>query len=306
MIKISVILTTYNSELTVEDSVNSILNQKGINEHFEIELIAIDDGSTDSTVDLLKNFPIQTIFFETNSGGPNRGRNTGLRKATGDYITFLDHDDIWDVDRIISLLPFFDKEPILTSGYTVVDHNKNVTRKVIPKKHQKERVFNIYPRNETFHAKLSRDKKSQISYLGSIFIKRDLKHHYFEEQHGQIDFDWILRIFKDHSSLEYCESLFTRNVWNNNLSLDEEYRKNDYSFSIDFLTSFYQNSFPSQVNLGIKRINGSMGRYYYRMEKMGLARKFFKKSNWSIKTALYYITSFVGYKCVNKRINVFG
>ena len=100
-IKLSVIVPTYNSSNTIERLIHSLSNQ--IFKDFEI--VFIDDNSIDNTVDLIlkalenSNIPSQLIVNETNKG-PGYSRNRGLEKANGDYIVFIDSDDIVREDHL--------------------------------------------------------------------------------------------------------------------------------------------------------------------------------------------------------------
>ena len=90
----TVICPTYNSENYIKKNFYSLLGQK--NQDFEV--IYIDDGSTDDTVliikKLIKNYPNFKIF-EKKHGGPGSARNLGIAKSNGDWISFIDADDIW-------------------------------------------------------------------------------------------------------------------------------------------------------------------------------------------------------------------
>ena len=132
-----------------------------------------------------------------------------------------------------------------------------------------------------------------------------LKHILFEEEYGMIDFDWVLRLFHNNSSVEICKSLYLRKVERKNLSLDESYRINDYKYSMKKVSDF-SDQYPSQVKISKKRINGSMGRYYYLMGEMKNARKYLMKSTFNLISILYLVTSFVGNKFVRKYFNIFG
>jgi glycosyltransferase involved in cell wall biosynthesis len=101
---LSVIIPTYNSERTIERAINSVLNQKGINELFKVELLICDDHSTDNTIKIVSKYPCKFFQNNYNSGGPNWGRNKGIKESTGDYIAFLDHDDEWLPDKLINQL----------------------------------------------------------------------------------------------------------------------------------------------------------------------------------------------------------
>ncbi len=96
-----------------------------------------------------------------------------------------------------------------------------------------------------------------------------------------------------------------RKVKRNNLSLDESYRINDYKYSMKTVSDFLD-QYPSQVQISKKRINGSMGRYYYLIGDMKNARKYLMKSTVNLISILYLITTFVGHKFVRKHFNIFG
>jgi glycosyltransferase involved in cell wall biosynthesis len=94
--KITVIMGCYNCENFMENSINSVINQTIGFEN--IELMLIDDGSTDNTKKIINKYKkkydnIIPIFLEKNSGGPSKPRNIGIEKAKSDYIMFLDSDD---------------------------------------------------------------------------------------------------------------------------------------------------------------------------------------------------------------------
>lgn len=301
MKKVSVIVTTYNSELTIEKTIQSILNQDGVNQNFELELIVVDDCSLDKTREILQNYDLLLLSTEVNSGGPNKGRNIGLKNATGDYLCIADHDDVWQKHRILTVIPYLLKVPIVSSGYTLVDqlNNRNIVRVGSPNK-----PYLYFARNQTFTDRLTKSLKGQNVY-GSIFFSKKLKDVYFEEHFNQVDYDWILRLFHNNDSIEVCDSLYYRNVSGNNLSLNESYRKTDFYYSLMTIET-YEEQYPAQVRKAYLRIHGSRARYYYLMGNMKKARFYFLKSQWGLKTFLYYITSFAGSGIVKKKFNIFG
>ena len=92
MVKISVIVPVYNCEDYIEESIKSILNQS----FKDIEVICVDDGSTDDSLNILKELSMQDtrlkVFTQENQGS-SVARNNALEKASGDYIYFFDADD---------------------------------------------------------------------------------------------------------------------------------------------------------------------------------------------------------------------
>ena len=101
--KISVIVPVYNSEKTLADTCRAILNSSYEN----IELILVDDGSSDtsaSVIQTIANKDSRVITISKENGGPSSARNAGIRKASGKYIAFCDSDDIPHSDMYATLL----------------------------------------------------------------------------------------------------------------------------------------------------------------------------------------------------------
>ena len=301
MKKVSAIIATYNSADTISRTISSILGQQGIDSEFEMEVIVVDDHSTDNTLEIVDGAGIIHYSTSKNSGGPNTGRNIGLRKATGDYICIVDHDDEWKPDRIISLLPHLDRVPVVSSGYTRIDIKTG--RRTDFLNHKPDRIL-YYAPNETFLSKLKRSKSGQGTYIGSLMYRRELSNVGFEEHFGCVDYDWLLRLFQNNDSIEVNRPLYLRYVEGDNLSLNPRYREMDYQHSLKFIETLAENH-PNEVALAKKRINGTRARYHYVMGEMNLAREYFKKSEFSLKTLAYYLTTFVGSDLVNKNFDVF-
>lgn len=89
--KISVVIPTYNREKYICQAIESVLQQTVKN----IEIIVVDDGSTDNTNEKLKEYKEKIRYIYTEHKGPAHARNVGMRIAKGDYISFLDSDDLY-------------------------------------------------------------------------------------------------------------------------------------------------------------------------------------------------------------------
>jgi glycosyltransferase involved in cell wall biosynthesis len=97
MSKISVLIPTYNAESTIKETITSAQQQT----FADLEIIVIDDGSTDKTVEIvesIRDFRLKLFVYE--NGGVSVARNRGIEKATGEYIAFLDADDLWTKDKL--------------------------------------------------------------------------------------------------------------------------------------------------------------------------------------------------------------
>ena len=104
--KVSIIIPVFNAEHFLEETLTSIINQTWRNK----EIIVVDDGSTDSSFEIAKKFESQKVqVFHKKNGGAASARNYGLARATGEYIQYLDADDLLAPDKIerqISLLEY--------------------------------------------------------------------------------------------------------------------------------------------------------------------------------------------------------
>lgn len=104
---VTVVIPTYNVGAFVRDAVESVLSQT----HGALEAIVVDDGSTDGTLTHLdalagagRDDPRLTVLTKDN-GGVSTARNLGIERARGEFIAFLDADDVWDVDKLERTLP---------------------------------------------------------------------------------------------------------------------------------------------------------------------------------------------------------
>ncbi|MBL4672171.1 MAG: glycosyltransferase family 2 protein [Arenicella sp.] len=101
MSTVSVILPSCDSEQWIAEAVESVLKQT----HQDIQLIVIDDGSSDNTVKIVKRFArsdqrLVLIRRKHRSGGPATPRNDGIKIATGEYLAFIDSDDVWHPSKL--------------------------------------------------------------------------------------------------------------------------------------------------------------------------------------------------------------
>jgi glycosyltransferase involved in cell wall biosynthesis len=116
---ISVIIPAYNAEKTIKETIESVLNQT----FSDFELIVINDGSQDSTLDIVSSIsdPRIKVFSYSNSG-PQKSRNRGIAIATGDYLAFLDSDDLWTPDKLEAQLKALQENPEAAVAYSWTDY----------------------------------------------------------------------------------------------------------------------------------------------------------------------------------------
>tara|TARA_Y100000389_G_C17466886_1_gene526472 strand:+ start:1880 stop:3307 length:1428 start_codon:yes stop_codon:yes gene_type:complete len=112
---ISVVMPTFNSRKYIKYSIQSVLSQSYKN----LELIVVDDCSTDNTIKIIRKFKkkdkrVKIFKTNKNSGVASVARNIGIKKAKGDYYAFLDSDDIWHADKLISQINELSPQKLLS------------------------------------------------------------------------------------------------------------------------------------------------------------------------------------------------
>ena len=117
MPKVSVIVSTYNRGRFVCEAVESVLNQT----FRDFEVIVVDDGSTDNTPDLLKKYASSIHYIYQRNKGRSAARNSGIRLCRGEYIAFLDDDDIWLPGKLERQVAFLDLHPEAALAHTFTE-----------------------------------------------------------------------------------------------------------------------------------------------------------------------------------------
>ena len=99
MIDLSIIIPAYNGALLLNRCLDSIFNQ---NTQYSYEVILVDDGSTDNSVELIEaRKEPNIILYQQQNAGPAMARNKGIELAQGRYIAFIDADDFWKQGYIL-------------------------------------------------------------------------------------------------------------------------------------------------------------------------------------------------------------
>lgn len=130
---VSIIVPAYNSEDFIDETIDSVINQT----YEKWELIIIDDCSTDATIDIINEYANKDsrirLFEQEKNMGTAVARNTAVKKARGEYLAFLDSDDLWKKDKLTKQLTFMKKNnyPFTSTSYEEVDEYGQPTGNVI-------------------------------------------------------------------------------------------------------------------------------------------------------------------------------
>ncbi|WP_157151005.1 glycosyltransferase [Brachyspira sp. SAP_772] len=230
-IKISVIIPVYNVEPYLRECLDSVINQT----LKEIEIICIDDCSTDNSYQILEEYAkkdnrIIVLQNEKNVGGPSFGRNKGIKKSKGEYISFIDSDDY------LSKNYFYDLYNTAKKYNSDISYTSNIWKSVEGKEsyHDNLNLYNFITEKEKKELKYSIDGKSDINLVN------------------------VKDMNKEHFWVSSCNKIYRRSfIINNNLFF---FGEKSYSEDVDFIyrilfykptTSYNHNSI-----------------YYYRQRKL--------------------------------------
>lgn len=163
MPSVSIIITALNEERYIVRAIKSAIDQT----YPDVEIIVVDDGSTDQTLALIKTFGAKvSIIHNERPTGLMSARNAGVAKATGDYITFLDGDDEFDLDKVatqVTLLSHLRTNSLLFTGRVVFSEMGIPS---IPQLHDLSGKIKTFDYNDVL--------QKRITSLGATFMmKRD-------------------------------------------------------------------------------------------------------------------------------------
>jgi glycosyltransferase involved in cell wall biosynthesis len=120
LVKISTIIPAFNAERTICQTVNSALEQR----YEGHEIIVVNDGSSDSTLEILQSYGKKIRIVSQENGGAASARNTGVTHSNGEYVAFLDADDLWLPEKLTVMLSALARHPAASlafSEYGLID-----------------------------------------------------------------------------------------------------------------------------------------------------------------------------------------
>jgi glycosyltransferase involved in cell wall biosynthesis len=165
--RVSVIIPAYNAQKFIKETIESVKKQT----YSDWELIVVNDGSTDDTVTVLENEGDQRIrLVHQANKGVSSARNNGLQQATGEFIMFLDADDVLTSDFIKSRLNFLKSNPEIgfTGGLVETFPSKSSLKKAAAVDPENEILFfntsyATIPSNYLFRRKMLRDNNIEFN-----------------------------------------------------------------------------------------------------------------------------------------------
>lgn len=234
---ISVVIPLYNKEKHIYSTLESVLKQK----YTYFEILVVNDGSTDNSIDIVKSIKDDRItIIEKQNGGVSSSRNVGIQNAKYNWIAFLDADDLWDehyLAEVNEMINLFRDADIIGVNYDCLVPFSN---KKYSKKGYVEEYFKISINEYLF-------------YSSSVVIKKEIliSEHFREDLSNGEDLEMWHRLAKKYK-IAYCPRILvfylkdpeveSRRVKKNNINTDWAYHIN-----LNDCSDFYEKKYLQKV-----------------------------------------------------------
>ena len=188
-VTVSVVIPVFNCEKYIEESINSVLNQS----YSDLELIIVDDASTDHTAEILKRYkekdPRIKVIRQDKNVGVARSRNTGFDHCRGRLIALLDSDDYWHRDKLKKQVEAQarTKADLIYCSYEIVNENRTKICDDF-----------IVPQTTSLEETL---KQNVINCSTALFNAEIIKRHRFKSDYYHEDFVFWIDLLNDNVSV---------------------------------------------------------------------------------------------------------
>lgn len=231
---VSIVIASYNMGQYLGQAVDSLLAQ-----HWRpIEIIVVDDGSTDQTPDLMAQYAGNALvhYIRTTNQGQPKAKNTGINASTGEFIAFCDADDLWEANKLNVQMPLFNN-PRVGVVYSQISNIDEHGNRYLPSS-----AFDCHKGKVTKQLLMS-----NFVPFGTAVIRRACieQNGIFDEQfHMGIDWDLWLRYSLDWEFAYTRERTYIYRVWSGQMSTNYRGR---YSYAEKILSNFVEHN-KSRLN----------------------------------------------------------
>jgi glycosyltransferase involved in cell wall biosynthesis len=291
MVTVSVVIPTYNRADVLPRAIDSVLDQS----LQDFEVLVIDDGSTDNTESVIKSYSDERIQYipQDENRGANAARNRGIEESTGEYISFLDSDDVFFKDKLKrsyhTLEEMSEECAGVFTGYTLQDTRLSKSFQVTP-------PDIVRSSDELVNKVLNTHKSRGIGGFSSITMKRSAIDDIGlldEELPSYQDLDLYIRALYNYDLIGIQEPLYTYYRHDSQISSETDTR-------IAGQKKLIEKHRQALGRSGRSYFHFAMGVEYGKRENLKRASKSFKNSillePTNIKYWYYYLSSLFGNK----------
>jgi len=256
---VRIIMPAYNSSRWISDSIQSVLDQY----YEQWELLIVDDGSTDNTKNIVKNFLTdkRINYYYQKNFGPAVARNYGISKASGKYLAFLDSDDLWKPNKLEMQFNHLNKNSdccLIHTNYSIFEYNTQTS-----KPFQQTPWFSNWDENERL---LMFDTIGTLTVLTETQLIKNLG-GFKNDFYGTEDWDLWIRVSKEGKISKLNDDTAYYRIHPDGISQSFD------NHLVELNKVYNQHVFQSKIDNKIKYAANSV--YSFRK-----AKNFFKKKNY--------------------------
>ena len=282
MPKVSVIIPVFNASKYICQAVDSVLTQT----YKDFEIIVVDDGSTDHTAEALKKYGDRIKYLHQDNAGPTVARNNGINKTSGEYIAFLDADDLWYPENLkqkVSFLKTHCPVPAVCSDFEVfggVSHPSSFNSRGLFRDRKRGEAF-IIP--DTLALLIG---QAFMFSSTAVFTRASFDKYGFFETGSSEDYDLFLRMALGGDLGCINEVLVRKRDHEQNISKAAD---QNFSSRIDVLSRLINGGVDSRYRAMIaKRIADSNLSWAYQLSQDGRFRESRQKAMGSLRHGVSY------------------
>lgn len=303
-------MPAYNAEAHLKEALDSVLGQT----YRAIEVIVVDDGSSDATADIVQAFR-DVRYIRQSNRGPSAARNRGIQAAQGEFVAFLDADDVWEPEKLSEQLTILDDTPEAALIFSDMRLFNASNDRLLS-------MFSKYGFTDQFFGDSRRvldpvRKLVQTNYIptSSVLARKDvvLDAGAFDEGFCKAeDWDLWLRIAV-RRPIVYCPNILTlKRIHNVNTSRDAEGMN---EAAIRVLEKFHREYDAQLVQLGVDMGSvlrdgyRNLGYFYLRQLSVAQARAALRKSlslGFQMRALVYFISTLLGRRFVGSVVRARG
>lgn len=292
MPEVSVVIPTYNRASLLAEALESVLNQT----YKYFEIIVVDDGSTDSTDAVIKPYIGSIKYIRQNNQGNGAARNTGIKEAKGEFVAFLDSDDLWLPDKLEKQIKYLQEHPDVDMVYgngIIFGNTKDSGRSLISHKKARQLSKKVTLRDEFM--------KSTIR-SSTILIRKNI----LDELGGFdpnlrvcVDGDFSLRTLSKYKVAFMDDILIRYRKHDGNISSNREQRM---IHSIRLIQNLLSNKPELEDVIGKENINKRLAYRYYKLAKTYMKKRKRAEARDSIDNAVRLMPGSIVYRWSQFRI----
>ena len=312
---VSIIIPAFNAEKFVCEALESVFTQS----YGPIEVIVVDDGSTDKTAEVVKSYQTRRInkerliFIHQQNAGPSAARNAGINVAKSKYIAFLDSDDIWTKDKLLRQIQLMETHP--DTGLLFGDTRRFSRDNILISSLFEQKGYDLDFFGENFYLKHAYNKiltNGNFITTGTVILKRKCLEHvgYFDENlRYSEDMDLWLRIAVRYPIAYSTDLYMLRRIHEHNVS------ENIEAMYLGFITVMQKHweHYPDAIRQNEIKISKLYQKKYYELgyvffskNEFRKARSYFAKSLFHglhLRSLSYLLLTCLGQKFLDKARN---